>query len=419
MVADVGAGAEDALLLAGPESDADGAAGLDAESLENAHGLHGDDGACAVVRCAGAGDPAIEMSAEHDDLILQVGIGAGDLSDGVVGVLVLAGEVGFDVDLDADGNVVLLREAVEAAITLNGGDGDGNLDALVGEVGSAAESGAVVVEDGAAGAAAIAGVAAGLNDRGNFFVVEELRDLVEQAEALKTRAHASLDVRREAAAGGDGVVGDLGQGGIGLALEEGAFDGRYVAHGAEEDDLSGELALVLVEVGVLLNVDEDHVAGDGAGRGRGPRGGLEDEDGGVRRDHAGPGVELLPAEAELAPVFEVGVLKADLGEGVAGPLIGLLQIGRAGEARADAVDEAAGELHHVGVVEALIADALVHIEVDGFGGGLDLGVGIDGRGRRRGFGLGLLSSEADQGRGETEGDETMRLQHGRDSVERV
>jgi len=30
-----------------------------------------------------------------------------------------------------------------------------------------------------------------------------------------------------------------------------------------------------------------------------------------------PGVDLLPAEAELAPIFKVCILKADFGEGIA------------------------------------------------------------------------------------------------------
>ena len=59
MLVDVALGAEDALLFAGPESDANGAAWLEVEGFEDADGLHGDDGACAVVGGAGAGDPAV------------------------------------------------------------------------------------------------------------------------------------------------------------------------------------------------------------------------------------------------------------------------------------------------------------------------------------------------------------------------
>ena len=140
---------EQSLLFAGPQRDANGAARLDVERLQDAHGFHGDDGAGAVVGCAGAGDPAIEVAAEHDDLIFQLGIGAGNFGDGVEAVLVLAGEFGFDVDFDADGHVGL-GEPIETAVALDRGHHHGNLDALVGEVGSAAEGGAVVVKECAA-----------------------------------------------------------------------------------------------------------------------------------------------------------------------------------------------------------------------------------------------------------------------------
>ena len=85
---------------------------------------------------------------------------------------------------------------------------------------------------------------------------------------------------------------------------------------------------------------------------------------------------MLPAKTEFAPVFEMGVFQADLGQCVAGPLIGFFKIGRAGEARADAVHKGVGEVHDVGVVEAFVADALIGRQVQGFGGGLDFGVGV-------------------------------------------
>ena len=55
---DVALGAEEALLFAGPEGDADGTPGLDiAKRLKDAHGFHGDDGAGSVVGGSGGGDP--------------------------------------------------------------------------------------------------------------------------------------------------------------------------------------------------------------------------------------------------------------------------------------------------------------------------------------------------------------------------
>ena len=129
---------------------------------------------------------------------------------------------------------------------------------------------------------------------------------------------------------------------------------------------------------------KDYIAGYRAGGGGRPGSGLDDQDGGVWRDHARPGVELLPAQAELAPVFEMRVFEADLGQRVAGPGVGLGQVWRSGQARADAVIQGDGELHHVRVVEAFIANALVHAQVKGFSSGLDFSVGVScGRRWRR------------------------------------
>ena len=114
----------------------------------------------------------------------------------------------------------------------------------------------------------------------------------------------------------------------------------------------------------------------------GPGRGLGDEYGRIRRGHAEPGVVLLPSHAELTPVFEVGVAAAHLGELVARPLIGLFHVGRAGEARADAVGQAAAVFHDVGVLEAFGADAVVDGEVDVFNGGL---FGLPGSGPGPGF----------------------------------
>lgn len=97
---------------------------------------------------------------------------------------------------------------------------------------------------------------------------------------------------------------------------------------------------------------------------------LGEERFGVWRDHADPGVDLLPAEAELAPVFEARVPEAHGGEGVTGPGVHLGHVGRAGKAGADAIDEGSGELHHVRVAQAFFADASVHREVDDLGCGL-------------------------------------------------
>ena len=66
--------------------------------------------------------------------------------------------------------------------------------------------------------------------------------------------------------------------------------------------------------------------------------------------------------------------------------LAFLQVRRAGEARADAVHQRGGKLHDMRVIEALVANALIHVQVQRLGGGLDFGIGVDGRGRC-GFGF--------------------------------
>ncbi len=106
-------------------------------------------------------------------------------------------------------------------------------------------------------------------------------------------------------------------------MEEWLGDVGCGAHGSEEDDLAAELAFEFVEVFFALEVHVDGFTGDGAVGCGGPGSSLHPERFRIGRDHAGPGVDLLPAHAELAPVFEVGVFKSDLGQGVACPCVGL------------------------------------------------------------------------------------------------
>src|SRR5580693_3137066 len=82
---------------------------------------------------------------------------------------------------------------------------------------------------------------------------------------------------------------------VGVALEEGLIDWRNLAHFAEQNNLACELAFVLIEVCIRLNVDGDRLTAYRPIRRRRPRRCLCDEDGGVGRRHADPGVELLPA----------------------------------------------------------------------------------------------------------------------------
>ena len=185
--------AVEALLLAGPERDADRPARLEVQRLQDADGLHRDDGAGAVVGGSGAGDPAVEMAADHDDLVLQFGIGAGDLGDGVEAVLVVAGELRLDVDLERDRHVGL-GEVREAVVVLDHHHGVRNRDGVLGLLRVAGEVGAVVVEDDA-GAAAVATVAGGRDDGDDAFIHEHLQGLLAKALQARALGQALLDGR--------------------------------------------------------------------------------------------------------------------------------------------------------------------------------------------------------------------------------
>jgi hypothetical protein len=74
-------GAEQTLLLAAPERDADGPARLHPERLENPGRLHHHRASNRVVGRPGRGVPGVEVATEHDHLVPFVG--SGNLRDGV------------------------------------------------------------------------------------------------------------------------------------------------------------------------------------------------------------------------------------------------------------------------------------------------------------------------------------------------
>ena len=105
VLVDVRARAVEALLLAGPEADADRAARLHVQGLQDPHDFHRDDRAGAVVRRARAAVPRVEVGADHHDLVLLVG--ARDLGDRVPLHLVFVDERGLHVELELHGDVAV------------------------------------------------------------------------------------------------------------------------------------------------------------------------------------------------------------------------------------------------------------------------------------------------------------------------
>ncbi len=72
----------------------------------------------------------IQVAADHDDFILQLGIGAGNFSDGVEAVLVIAGELGVHVHLDGDRHIAPSSSRINAAVILDRHNHDGYVTVL-------------------------------------------------------------------------------------------------------------------------------------------------------------------------------------------------------------------------------------------------------------------------------------------------
>src|SRR5580692_567369 len=181
------------------------------------------------------------MSAEHNDFILEFGIGAGNFRDGVEAVFVITGKFGVNVEFDVYRDAGF-QEAIYAAIIFNGGDRDGNGVGVFALKDKKTEPSVGVVENSAAGAAAKAAVAAGSDGSDGVFRREEATDFL--AEGLtfeKVR-------EREAVAEARGVGGDALEVGVFVPDEKGLVNGLDLAHFTQEDNFSGELAFVFVEV---------------------------------------------------------------------------------------------------------------------------------------------------------------------------
>ena len=149
------------------------------QSCEDAHRLHRNDGARAIVGRPGTCDPTIEMAACHHDLILQLRICAGDLCDGVVTLLMVAGELCLHVKREAYRHVVL-EQARNAAEGFVREDDGWDWLLVVGHVDALTHRLVVVVFHDAA----IASIA-GHQDGDGVLVREEFRDLLFEVHLLE------------------------------------------------------------------------------------------------------------------------------------------------------------------------------------------------------------------------------------------
>ena len=326
MLLHVAAGTKKSLLFSRPETNANGAPRLDLQRVENPHDFHRNHGAGAIVGGACPRRPRVEMATHHDHLILHLDANR---------------HIGFKQTIDA--SVILYRRH-------HYGQGVGVI-ALVG-----GPSQAAVVENGTAGAAAVAAVTAGKNNRQSMLRGEKLPGLIEQSRPLYIFLHpvgASLLLFQ-------GKLGSLREILVVHACKQRLIHRVHLAHFSHQNDLPSQLAFVFVEIFLVLDINPNGLAIDCAVGGRRPGRGLGNENSRVRRRHPYPGVELLPAHAELSPVFEMGVAATHRRQLIACPLVGPAQVGRTGKARANAIHQSRGEVHYVRMEQPLVANALVH-----------------------------------------------------------
>ena len=117
MLIDIGQRAPQALLLAVPEGEADGAFRTDAQLHQDSGGLHDHGAAGGVVAGAVGGDPAVEVGAGHD--VFTGAVRARNIGQDVVGIDVLIVELDLAHQLQRRRGVGP-GEAGEAAIVLGG-----------------------------------------------------------------------------------------------------------------------------------------------------------------------------------------------------------------------------------------------------------------------------------------------------------
>ena len=342
-----------AFFFAHPGDAADGAFGVDAELLEEMNDLHGDDHAGAVVDCAGAEVPGVEM-AGNDDNLLGV-LGSLPVGDDIVAV-------GIGEGLRGEGEVQLYR-------------------ALGGEIGEHV------------------GVFSGDGGSGDFGDVGSVFGEAGVGEAVVGAANGADE-------DGDGSDGGTGDGACAAVDDSASVGFQAFAFGSEflvelvveEQDFAIDCAGR--ERGELLPVaDDDDFGIEAVGR-RGHAAAERGEHyllGGSGR-LAGPGDDFGGFSA-ADPVGDFGFFESDFSAESAhlgGNIFnGLACLGGTGEPRADVVSEVTKLVEGVGIFHGRVAKFFHDGELLGLPGALAAGDhGIEavkqGGGRRRSLG-GVLS----------------------------
>src|SRR5581483_3483444 len=331
------------------QSDANGAARPDVESLQNANRLHHDNASRPIVGGAGSGEPGIEMRPEHDDLIFL--IAAGNLGNGVVlhGIVIVESVR----DIHFQGHFLLLIEQAGDAVPVLRSHGElRNSCGLSGLVGSAG-----LHEDSAATRASTAMI----NDRENFFIREKLVEIFLKLAPAKEFRHAEWRTLSR-----DLIFADLRKLLIAKPLGRRVDHGLDVRIGTEDYDHARQLAPVFIEILLIFDIGADAFSRNHAVSAGSPCLSVNNQRNQVGRKHARMDVLIRPAAAKRPPGLEMRVDQAHLCKLVARPFVGTFHVGGPGQPLADPVHQAGRQFHHPGIAEALVPDAGNRFQVNFF-----------------------------------------------------
>ena len=240
-------------------------------------------------------------------------------------MLMVAGEFRIYLNLKRHRNI-RLQQSINTTVILNRRDHHRKLQHVFFFKGLEAEAARAIIEDCSTRAARILSIPARQYNRGHMLRSKQCRNLLCQLAPLGKIRHV-VPVRILA---GQGMLGNFGQRSFVLTLEQRLVDRLHFTHVAVKHNLSTQLALVFFDILRLLYVDPNRRRVHRPISRRRPRSRLSDEHCRIRRAHTQPGVELLPAHAKLAPVFQMSVGAAHRGELIARPGVGFRQVRRAG-----------------------------------------------------------------------------------------
>src|SRR6202047_4372505 len=185
--------AKESFFFSGPQGNSDGSPRLHLNRVQDAHNLQRNDRACPVIRRTGTRDPAVQMTANHDDFVPQLGVGSWNFGHRVEAMLVVSSKFGFHVHLNRDG-YMLLQQAKDPAIAFDLGNHHGKRHSRIPMIRSSAQRGAVVVKDDPRASTVLAITAR--NDDGRYLLLsQERNDLSGKPGSLDEPFHARLRIR--------------------------------------------------------------------------------------------------------------------------------------------------------------------------------------------------------------------------------